>query len=85
VSAAMSTVLSAVSDWLTGCAHRRTSFPITCRTKRSPTEPARNETYVVCLECGKRFPYDWEAMCMVRKPDESVGGGKRELGVINSH
>jgi hypothetical protein len=22
-------------------------------------------TYVVCLDCGKEFPYDWEQMKMV--------------------
>jgi len=26
----------------------------------SPT--AANRTYVVCLDCGKEFAYDWKAM-----------------------
>lgn len=25
-------------------------------------------TYVVCLDCGEEFPYDWQAMAIVRSP-----------------
>jgi hypothetical protein len=39
-------------DWLRGCAHRRTTFPITLQS----------ETYIACLECGRHLPYDWTAM-----------------------
>jgi len=41
------------------CRHRRTSFPHRPGTK--PGE-APGEMYVVCLDCGKRFHYDWEQM-----------------------
>lgn len=34
------------------CRHRRFTRPIT----------SDGQTYVVCLECGKQFAYDWEAM-----------------------
>ncbi len=49
---------------LLGCAHRHCTFPIT--VKKRDTVPAKgkslNTTYIVCLDCGKEFPYDWEEM-----------------------
>jgi hypothetical protein len=51
-------------DSLFGCSHQRTTFPIT-RTRKlvgAHTAAARNRTYVVCLECGKEFDYDWKSM-----------------------
>ena len=39
---------------LFGCRHRRLSFPLTAKSDR--------RTYVVCLDCGKEFPYDWTQM-----------------------
>jgi hypothetical protein len=52
---------------LFGCAHRHRTFPMTamkpgpnCFYARTPTT-----TYVVCLDCGKEFPYDWEQMKLV--------------------
>jgi hypothetical protein len=50
-----------------GCAHKRITFPITVRGKLRRTEAASvTGTYVVCLECGREFPYDWRQMKMVR-------------------
>jgi len=43
------------------CSHKRTSFPQRPATK--PGAPPA-EMYVVCLDCGKRFHYDWEQMRM---------------------
>jgi hypothetical protein len=45
---------------LFGCSHQRTTFPITPGRKNAGV--ARTATYVVCLECGKEFAYDWESM-----------------------
>jgi hypothetical protein len=41
------------------CPHRRLTRPITPVSK--PGVPS-GETYVVCLECGQQFHYDWENM-----------------------
>ena len=30
---------------------------------------AINGTYVVCLDCGKELPYDWEEMKIISSPD----------------
>ena len=54
-----------VFNVLLGCAHRRTTFPITPSRKsgRLPLSgAARRGTYVVCLDCGKEFGYDWAEM-----------------------
>ncbi|MBI4464422.1 MAG: hypothetical protein HY647_06930 [Acidobacteria bacterium] len=58
-------------DFLFGCAHNKTSLPITLRKKpgataRPPDQP--RETYIVCLECGREFPYSWEQMKVVSAP-----------------
>jgi hypothetical protein len=54
-------------DVLFGCTHKKLSFPITVRgARRRNTEAASaTGTYVVCLECGQEFPYDWNQMKLV--------------------
>ena len=56
-----------VFDMLFGCSHKRCSFPITVRGKlRQRTAAASvTGTYVVCLDCGQEFPYDWNEMKLV--------------------
>lgn len=54
-------------DLVFGCSHKRCSFPMTTRgAKRRTAAAALTGTYVVCLDCGKEFPYDWKAMKIVR-------------------
>jgi hypothetical protein len=50
-----------------GCSHKRCSFPITLRGKqlRSPAASVTG-TYVVCLDCGHEFAYDWNEMKMLQ-------------------
>jgi hypothetical protein len=49
---------------LFGCAHQRCTFPITSRKGSAETAPNRRAdgTYIVCLNCGREFPYDWKLM-----------------------
>ena len=56
-------MLSAFLSSIFGCSHSRTTFPLT-PFRRSQLTPAgaRKGTYVVCLDCGKEFDYDWQAM-----------------------
>jgi hypothetical protein len=58
-----------LADWLYGCSHRRTTFPITLRASVSvdSQQSAQAETYVACLECGRHFAYDWTTMRMTRQ------------------
>lgn len=30
-----------------------------------PEDQERGNTYIVCLDCGKEFPYDWQRMKVV--------------------
>ena len=52
-------------DLFFGCWHKNYSFPITARGSRRSPAAAVTGTYVVCLECGKEFPYDWQEMKVV--------------------
>lgn len=60
--------MSSFFNALFGCGHRRTSFPITS-AKRSAggthSGSSKKATYVVCLDCGQEFNYDWKAMRIV--------------------
>lgn len=57
-----------------GCHHRRISKPFAAARQTSSSggdwdkvgsQPSGGH-YVVCLECGKKFGYDWSQMKMIR-------------------
>lgn len=52
---------------LFGCAHNRCTFPITATKRVHYCSDGHSSafTYVVCLECGREFRYDWQQMKMV--------------------
>jgi hypothetical protein len=59
-----------VIDMLFGCWHKNYSFPITAKGDRRKAPAAQaTGTYVVCLDCGKEFAYDWQAMKVVDSVD----------------
>jgi hypothetical protein len=68
-------LLGSLFDLMFSCKHRRTTFPFTpVKRKTAGTQgefPA--ETYVVCLDCGKQFAYDWETMQLGKAVDISQG------------
>jgi hypothetical protein len=57
-----------------GCRHRHTSLPFSAMPSRKKSNeeqwdrvlPSQTGVYVVCLDCGKRFEYDWSRMRMVK-------------------
>ncbi|MFZ1919242.1 MAG: hypothetical protein WAU58_16840 [Terriglobales bacterium] len=52
-----------IMDTVFGCRHSRYSFPMTIRAgSRRAINGARTGTYVVCLDCGHEFGYDWQEM-----------------------
>lgn len=58
-------MMNSIMNALFGCSHRRTTFPLTPARKGvgiAPASTGRRGTYVVCLDCGKEFGYDWEGM-----------------------
>ena len=64
---------------LFGCWHTHYSFPQTVRpgTRRNRAASLTG-TYVVCLDCGKELPYDWQEMRVVSDV-ESRSGQVRSL------
>jgi hypothetical protein len=52
-------MISSILKYVLDCSHRRVTWPIT--PVRKPGVPS-GETYVVCLDCGKQFAYDWDHM-----------------------
>jgi hypothetical protein len=54
--------MAKVIDFFFGCPHNRTTFPITPKATRRADVNASPNTYIVCLDCGKEFPYDWQKM-----------------------
>ena len=56
-------MITSLFNSIFGCAHKRTTFPLT-PTKRSQltSEGTRKGTYVVCLDCGREFDYNWKEM-----------------------
>ena len=56
-------MFQSILNLLFGCSHRRTTFPLTAGRRDAALKlPAGARTYVVCLDCGKEFTYDWSAM-----------------------
>jgi hypothetical protein len=55
---AVSDMIDTISNLLFRCSHKRFTRPFSEVTKISQVRG----TYVVCLDCGKQFPYDLQAM-----------------------
>jgi len=56
-------MLAKMMDAVFGCRHSRYSFPLTIRAGARRASPvSRVGTYVVCLDCGREFAYDWQAI-----------------------
>jgi hypothetical protein len=59
-------MLSRLYDLIFGCSHRNYSFPRTTKGATRRIQAASvTGTYVVCLDCGKEFAYDWQEMRVV--------------------
>ena len=65
-------MIAKLMDAMFGCWHARYSFPITVRgNARRNKAAAVTGTYVVCLDCGKELPYDWNEMRVVSDSSRS--------------
>jgi hypothetical protein len=61
-----------IFDVLFGCSHKHYSFPITAKPgQRRSQAAAVTGTYVVCLDCGQEFAYDWQEMKLVTAPEKA--------------
>jgi len=61
-----------LANLLFRCSHRRITRPVTPLSKAG--EPL-GDTYVVCLDCGKQFTYDWKQMRILKAVEPSPGSG----------
>jgi hypothetical protein len=59
-------MLNSLLESLFGCSHKATTFPLTLSRNSAGAYSASTGSYrgayVVCLECGKEFGYDWNSM-----------------------
>jgi hypothetical protein len=61
-------MMASLYDALFGCWHTNRSFPITMKAARHRYVAASvTGMYVVCLDCGREFPYDWTSMKVVSR------------------
>jgi hypothetical protein len=67
-------MLANVWDTLFGCWHKNYTFPRSIRRGQGSQVSSVTGTYVVCLDCGKELPYDWNTMRVVPLPREHSGG-----------
>jgi hypothetical protein len=64
-------MLGKLLNAMLGCRHQRYGFPITVRSGQRRSHAASlTGTYVVCLDCGREMPYDWEEMRVMASPSE---------------
>ena len=55
-------MMNSLLSTIFGCSHNRTTFPLTPSRKSRLADGARSGTYIVCLDCGKEFDYNWKEM-----------------------
>ncbi len=68
-------------DLFFGCWHKNYSFPITVKPGHRRTGAASvTGTYVVCLDCGKEFAYDWRTMKVVSSDTK----GEPQIAAVES-
>jgi hypothetical protein len=56
-------IILGLFEFLFGCWHRHMCFPRTPKPGQRRIPAAFwSGTYVVCLDCGKEFAYDWDQL-----------------------
>ena len=65
-------MIDTVLNLLFRCPHRRLTRPVTPVSKAGVPN---GETYVVCLDCGKQFPYDLKEMRIGKAVDHGNDSG----------
>jgi hypothetical protein len=70
---------------LFGCSHRRTTFPMRPPSRVVvPTDGSRRCDYIVCLDCGREFSYDWNAMRLESRAVSIFLGLARQFRQMNN-
>jgi hypothetical protein len=65
-------VIDNILNLLFRCSHRRLTWPLAPITKAGQPH---SQSYVVCLDCGKQFEYDFQEMRIGKAVDHSHGAG----------
>ena len=67
-------MFSALWQFFFGCHHDNYSFPMSNKaTRQRSAAGGETGTYVVCLDCGQEFAYDWSKMKVIsRLPAQRV-------------
>jgi len=78
-------MVGSVLNALFGCSHDKITFPMTPGRAFSTTSLGAHcrGTYVVCLDCGKEFQYDWSEM-RVGEPISTAGLTLRDLEAVSA-
>lgn len=64
-------MLAKLYDAVFGCWHGHYSFPMSARGgSRRGAAAALTGVYVVCLDCGKELPYDWQEMKVINSASD---------------
>jgi hypothetical protein len=62
-------MIAKLVDAFFGCWHNHYSFPLTVKPNSRkgfrPSAATLTGMYVVCLDCGKELPYDWNEMKVI--------------------
>ena len=77
-------MLQTLMNTFFGCSHRRTTFPMTPMRKIGGFPAGalvRNETYVVCLDCGKELSYDWDEMRVAKRTPDRRRAAEAQLSL----
>jgi hypothetical protein len=53
-------------DLVFGCHHNNYSFPLSGKLGHRSHAALETGAYVVCLDCGKEFAYDWRDMRVLK-------------------
>ena len=74
-------MIDSLLNLLVFCSHKQTSFPQKAIRDiyGRPLAGRPAEAHVVCLECGKEFPYNWERMRI--EPPTSLAHGENNVTV----
>jgi hypothetical protein len=75
-------MLASLLNSIFGCSHRRTTFPLT-PSRKMASATHRHGTYVVCLDCGQEFRYDWKAMRVGEPVVARPAAGAASLSPVN--
>ena len=77
-------MLQSLMNAFFGCSHRRTTFPMTPMRKNGGFKAGtlvRSETYIVCLDCGRELPYDWDEMRVGKRVAQSRRAAEAQLSL----